>query len=154
MITEAKDFLEDLIKKHSPETCKIDLVVRNATDEKNAVTNRKFPFAALISRQGSFDETKCRSSGYKKEDGSIQACLIRGERTVPMQIRIHARKEAEAESVIDALIANMPTRYGWGEFIDLVQIRATDLSDFGSNMSEYVIAALVVDFTSDYIKEI
>ena len=151
MITEAKNCLKEVIEA---KLTQIKKVCFSATEERNTVTNRTFPFVSMISKSGSFDNTKTRQTGRQLADGSVVSVLIRGERTVDIVLRFWCTTIDEAESYVDTILPFIPTRFTFGLSVGLVSIVSTDLSDFTSNATKQAVSAIVVRFVADYAADL
>lgn len=67
VVTEAKNLLEDIIKKHTS----ITKIVRRKIEEKNTLSTRKFPFAVLLTADGNFNESTCKEVFFNEYNYSI-----------------------------------------------------------------------------------
>jgi len=147
MIKEAKDLVETVLLENAATGLSLTKVVRNAAAEKQAVHERAHPFASLITAPGSFDNDTSGLRSFKSSSG-IEKKYLRGEWSLPIQIRIWAKTEEDADSIVSAFMPFIPHRWAYQGIDGTVEIQRTEASDFASAMSEQYVAAVVVVFTA------
>jgi len=146
MITEVKDLLTAVLQAHPAPGLALKIIVRNAADEKLAVTNRSHPFAGLITYPGSFDDTESGIKGIKRETG-IAKIYQRGIAKLPVIIHVFAKDEEDADAIVSAFLPYIPHRWTYNGIAAKVEIVRTEASDFASKLSGQYIAAVVVEFS-------
>ena len=145
MITEAKNLLEEIIKK------RIDgvTVVRSAAEEKQATMTRKFPLVALITNPGPFDGSEARTLRYfdKNEKHKHQERYVRGNRNVPILIRCWAAGEEEADKTFSRIIPAIPSRWEYDNFTGCIEIGTEEHSDHAGNVAKLYCSVIDVRFS-------
>lgn len=146
MIVEAKNLLQGILEGHPSTGLALSVIVRNAADEKMAISGRKHPFASLITYPGTFDGT---GSGIKafRAGAVIVKKLVRGIAKLPVIIRIWAKTEDDADAIVSAFLPFIPHRWTYKGIEGTVEIVRTEASDFASKLSGQYVAAVVVEFS-------
>jgi hypothetical protein len=146
MIVEIKNLLERVLTEHSAPGLELNVVVRDAVGEKKAVNERQHPFASLITYPGTFDDTESGIRGIKK-NGEVRKIYLRGFAKIPIIVRIWAKNEEDADSIVSAFVPYIPHRWIYNDVAAKVEIVRTEASDFASQMSGQYVAAVVVEFS-------
>jgi hypothetical protein len=147
MIVEAKDLLQGVLENHPATSLVLNAIVRNAAEEKMAVSGRKHPFAALITYPGTFDGTESGIRAFKSDAGAVEKKFVRGEARLPVIVRVWAKTEDDADAIVSAFLPFIPHRWTYKGITGKVEIVRTEASDFASKLSEQYIAAVVVEFS-------
>lgn len=141
MITAAKDILAGIITAHTSIPAK--RVARSAAAERDLHHERAYPFVALITADGSFENTAGTVRYEDTTAGSIVERLVRGTRTVPMEIRLWAEDETDGDRLAHAVIRHLPTRWEYDGFAGAIDIADEAHTDNAANITdEYVISIL------------
>ncbi|MGL4986987.1 MAG: hypothetical protein ACRC5H_07625 [Treponemataceae bacterium] len=109
MIFEAKNLLENVIK-HSCEG-EIKKIAKTVDEEKTAISQLFIPLAAIITDSNSrFDENGM--GDFPLILNANRTCVpIRGKRIIPIVIRITAKNEHEADTLLSKIISNIPSKW-------------------------------------------
>ena len=143
MITEAKNLLENVVKKRIKDVT----VVRSAQEESQSIMGRKFPLVALITNPGPFDESEARTVRYlKNETNMFQQRYVRGARNLPILLRCWAQGEAEADKVFSRIIPAIPSRWDYDDFTGSIEINVEEHSDHTGNVAKLYLSVAVIIF--------
>ena len=146
MITEAKNLLENVIKKAVPNLP----VVKSAAAEAQQIMARQFPFASLITNPGNFDSNEARTVRYFEGEGSDRRYIeryIRGVRSLPILIRVWADGEEGADDIVSRVIPELPAQWEYDGFTGRVEINFEEHSDHAGNMSKKYCSVVEVTFS-------
>jgi hypothetical protein len=144
MIKEAKDLLESVIKARCPEA----VIVRSALDESQALMDRKFPLVSLITNPGGFDDREAKSVKFFDEtEGTWKKRYIRGNRVVPILLRLWAQNEAEADRHFSRLLPAVPRTWEYDNLEGLVLINGEEHSDHTGNVAKRYLSVAEIQFT-------
>jgi hypothetical protein len=144
MITEAKDLLEAVIKDRVSGIT----VVRSALDESQILGTRAFPFAALITNPGGFDEREAKTVKYYDEkDEMWKKRYIRGSRVVPILLRLWAKNEEDADRYFSRILPAIPRTWEYDDLEGLVLINGEEHSDHTGNVAKRYLSVAEIQFT-------
>jgi hypothetical protein len=144
MIKEAKDLLEAVVKKRVPES----VIVRSALDESQALFSRQFPLISLITNPGGFDDREAKTVKYFDEaEGMWKKRYIRGNRVVPLLLRLWAEGEEEADRYFSRIIPAIPRTWNYDNFEGLVLINHEEHSDHTGNVAKRYLSVAEIQFT-------
>jgi hypothetical protein len=144
MIRTAKDALEGAINARVPSIA----VVRSAADETRAIMARRFPFAALITNPGKFDDRTDGTARYANTDANtLVQRYIRGSRILPILVRVWAEGEGEADDVFSPILPAIPRKWKYDGFEGLIAINAEEHSDHTGNTAKQYVSVAEVQFT-------
>jgi hypothetical protein len=144
VIKEAKDLLKGIIQKTVPGIT----VVKSAEEETREIMARKFPFVALITNPGSFDESEARTVRYFESNPKrYLERYVRGHRKLPILIRCWAVGEENADALSSSIIPEIPSQWEYDGFGNHVQIEGEEHSDHTSVMNKPYLSVIVATFT-------
>ena len=145
MIREAKTLLKGIIEKTMPGIT----VVFSAAEETREIMARKFPFVALITNPGSFDDTEAKTVRYFEENPKryLQR-YVRGHRNLPILIRCWADGEEKADELSSSIIPEIPSQWEYNGFGNYVQIDSEEHSDHTSSTGKPYVSVIVATFTA------
>jgi hypothetical protein len=144
MITAAKDTLEAAIKARVPAVA----IVRSAADETRAIMARQFPFAALITNPGRFDDRTAGTARFADTDtNTLVQRYIRGSRILPILVRVWAEGEEEADDVFSRILPAIPRKWNYDGFEGLIVINAEEHSDHTGNTAKQYVSVAEVQFS-------
>jgi len=145
VIREAKTLLKGVIEKTVPGIT----VVKSAAEETREIMARKFPFVALITNPGSFDESEARTVRYfEGEPKQYRERYVRGHRNLPILIRCWADGEDNADELSSKIIPEIPSQWEYDGFGNHVRIEAEEHSDHTSSMNKPYVSVIVATFTA------
>ena len=145
MIKEAKDILAYIILTRTPIVTAN--IARKAATERDLHHQRSFPFAALISADGGFDPQEARTARYADETaGTNKERVIRGTRTVPIEIRVWAADEDSGDAIAHDLIRHLPMRWDFDGLEGLVNIISESHTDNIANLTDEYVVSILVEF--------
>jgi hypothetical protein len=143
VIREAKNLLKGIIEKTVPGIT----VVKSAAEESRIVMARKFPFVALITNPGSFDESEARTVRYfEGEPKQYRERYVRGHRRLPILIRCWADGEDNADALSSSIIPEIPSQWEYDGFGNHVQIETEEHSDHTGNLNSPYVSVIVATF--------
>ena len=142
MITEAKNLLEEIVKKRVPGVT----VARSLAEEQKAYRDRKFPLVALITSPGPFSEKEAQTVRYFDENKKYQQRYVRGNRNLPIQIRCWAEGEEAADKAFSCIIPAIPSRWTYDDFTGSIEIGTEEHSDHAGNTSKLYLSVIDVRF--------
>jgi len=145
LLLEIKNVLENLVITRTV----IDAakVARNAHKEKKFVSDREYPFAVLLTADGTFSEKEMRITREPAEGGGREERLIRGELTIPLELKIWGKDETQATTALMSCIKNMPSKWSYQNKEGRVMIKSVGFSDHMNNISDKYVCAVIVDFS-------
>ena len=143
MIREAKKLLEEIIKAAVPGIT----VVKSAAEETREIMARKFPFVALITNPGSFDDSGARTVRYFDDEKKYRERYVRGNRKLPILIRCWADGENKADELSSSIIPEIPSQWEYDDFQSYVQIGAEEHSDHTGSLNKPYVSVIAVIFT-------
>jgi hypothetical protein len=145
MIKEAKDLLEAVVKERLPEAT----VVRSALDESQEIFSRKFPLVSLITNPGSFDDREAKTVKYFDEEaGTWKKRYVRGNRVLPILLRLWAEGEEEADRCFSRIIPAIPRTWAYDNFEGLVLINHEEHSDHTGNVAKRYLSVAEIQFSA------
>ena len=144
MIKEAKDLLENVVKKRIKDVT----VARSAAEESQAIMGRKFPLVALITNPGTFDDSEARTVRYlDKKTNTHQQRYVRGARVLPILLRCWDQGEEKTDAVFSRIIPAIPSRWDLDNFTGGVEIVAEEHSDHTGNVAKLYLSVAVIRFS-------
>jgi hypothetical protein len=144
MIKEAKDLLEAVITARCPEA----VIVRSALDESQALMDRKYPLVSLITNPGNFDDREAKTVKYFDEaEGMWKKRYVRGNRVLPILLRLWAEGEEEADRYFSRILPAIPRTWEYDNFEGLVLINHEEHSDHTGNVAKRYLSVAEIQFT-------
>ncbi|MDR2784813.1 MAG: hypothetical protein LBB83_02745 [Treponema sp.] len=144
MIKEAKDLLEAVVKARVPES----VIVRSALDESQALMDRKYPLVSLVTNPGNFDDREAKTVKYFDEaEGMWKKRYVRGNRVLPILLRLWAEDEEEADRYFSRLLPAIPRTWAYDNFEGLVIINHEEHSDHAGNVAKRYLSVAEIQFT-------
>jgi hypothetical protein len=144
MIREAKDVLQGVVKARVPGTA----IVRSSAEETRAIMARKWPLVSLITNPGQFDDRTAKTVRYADEEaGVLKQRYVRGNRILPILLRVWAEGEDEADRIFSRLIPAIPKRWELDDFEGTIVINHEEHSDFVDNVSKLYLSVAEIQFT-------
>jgi hypothetical protein len=144
MIKEAKDLLEAVVKERVPES----VIVRSALDESQAIMARQFPLVSLITNPGGFDDREAKTVKYFDEKaGMWKKRYIRGNRVLPILLRLWAKDEEDADRYFSRILPAIPRTWEYDNFEGLVLIDHEEHSDHTGNVAKRYLSVAEIQFT-------
>jgi len=145
VIREAKNLLEVAIKKTVPGIT----VVKSAAEETREIMARNFPFVALITNPGTFDDSEARTVRYfESEPKQYRERYVRGHRNLPILIRCWADGEDNADAIASNIIPEIPSQWEYDGFGNHVRIEGEEHSDHASSMNKPYVSVIVATFAA------
>jgi len=143
-----KDFIEEIIKKYSYKNDRgMEVkIVKNARDEDKLRTNRQFPFFSLLTANGSVEEKGISNYVNWKENGKEWSAYIRGILKMPLEVRVFAETEEEANNLLFETIRNVPDKWQLGNYKDRIELGEVAISDWSSSLLNGTLASCFVNF--------
>lgn len=160
MIKEIKDIAEQAVNAACPG--QVERIVRTVDEEIAALSGSFAAVVALISKKdGLFDESK-RKEYEMAIGGKKRQVVLRGERCIPLIVRVTARNENDADRLLSAIIAAFPLRYtqplllgGVSSTVDgHIRIVSEEHSDGIPNLQHKYVSAFVAEFTQPVIARV
>lgn len=146
---EAKNIIEDVIKKHSYKLGdKLVKIVKSKPEEDKLLNAKDLPFVSLITAEGSNDEDRTRFIQFNKDDKKYE-CFVRTTVRLPIEIRSFAYTERESNFILKNIVRNLPTAFIVEDFEGAIKIGKTGLSDWLGTISEYFLSYCYVEFILD-----
>lgn len=144
----AKNLIENIVT----EKLKIK-VVKNLIDEQNEKTKRTSCFVSILSADGSFVEKETKTIRINL-NGKEYDYFIRGSRSIPIEIRVFGKNEAETDKILENILANLPRTWNIEDRYGTVEIISEHCNDYTSNYKDGVMQSAFVRFTMQigYIK--
>jgi hypothetical protein len=144
MIKEAKDLLEAVVKGRVPES----VIVRSALDESQALMGRQFPVVSLITDPGDFDDREAKTvKFFDEESGMWKKRYVRGNRVLPILVRVWAESEEEADKYFSRILPAIPRTWDYDNFQGLILINHEEHSDHTGNVAKRYLSVAEVQFT-------
>jgi hypothetical protein len=141
MIKEAKDLLQKVIQKKIPEIT----VIRSAAEESKNIMARNFPFIALVTNPGSFDNSEARTVRYF-EGKEYKEKYVRGERVLPILLRCWADGEDEADEIFSSILSIIPSQWECDGFVKHIEIGWEEHSDHVKNLTKLYLSVAEIKF--------
>jgi hypothetical protein len=146
VIKEAKDVLEKAVLGLFPKI----VIVRSFAGEQQAVGDMKFPLVSLITSPGNFDDRKARTYRYYDEkEVTWKQRYVRGNRQLPIQVRVYAEGEENADAIFNKIIPAIPRNWIHDGFDGLIVINGEEHSDCADTMSKLYLSAAKIQFSVD-----
>ena len=142
MIREAKKLLEGISKETVPGIT----VVKSAAEEAREIMARKFPFVALITNPGSFDDSGARTVRYFDDKQQYRERYVRGLRELPILIRCWEDGEDKADELSSSIIPEIPSQWEYDGFGNHVRIGAEEHSDHTGSLNKPYASVIEVIF--------
>jgi len=144
MIREAKKLLDTIIRKRIREGMPI---ADSIALEAQCIMARKFPFVALVTNPGRFDESAARTVRYKDDAGQYRERYVRGNRILPILIRCWADGEEKADALCSAIMAAIPSQWAYDDFCCRIEIKGEEHSDHAGQLNAPYVSVIEVEFT-------
>lgn len=144
MVSEAKKLIEGVIRKQTP----IRDVALRKTDEDTYVSQKRVPYASLLTADGKFDEQSVRYIKLRNGASLLQV-HIRGTRSLPIEVKIAAKTEQDADRYLGNVLRYLPTKWQIGEYRGTIHILTEHHDDYASNAADRAVASAYVQFSMD-----
>jgi len=145
VIREAKTLLKGIIEKTVPGIT----VVKSAAEESRLIMAHKFPFVALITNPGSFDESEAKTVRYfESNPKQYLERYVRGNRNLPILIRCWADGEDNADELSSSIFPEIPSQWEYDGFGNHVQIETEEHSDHTSSTNNTYVSVIVATFAA------
>ena len=146
-----KDFIEDIIKEKSykNEKGKEVIVVRNKRDEDNLKSNKGFPFFSLLTATGCIEEKGISNNVEWREDGKLWKAYIRAILKLPLEIRVFASSEEEANKLLFDVVKYIPDKWQLGNYVNKIELGEVVISDWANTFIDCTFASVFVNFFID-----
>jgi hypothetical protein len=145
MIKEVKDILREVILGLFPGMT----VVRSAKEESQAIMGRQFPLVALITNPGKFDDRRAKTYRYGDGAGNLVQQQVRGNRQLPLMMRVWAEGEEATDALFSAIIPAIPRVFSYDGFEGTVTIAGEEHSDHAGNTSRLFVSVAAIEFAVD-----
>jgi hypothetical protein len=146
MIKEIKDLLETIVLERIPGIP----IVRSVSAEKQTITAHQFPFVALVTNPGRFDDREARVCRYADvEAGTWKQRTVRGSRIIPILLRCWTAGEEEADALFSRILPAVPRRWKHDGFEGFVLINREEHSDHTGNVLKLYVSVAEIEFRID-----
>jgi len=142
MVTEAKRLIEAIVRKRTP----VRAVAFRKTEEDTLRSQKTMPYVALLTADGKFDERTMKRVKTRSADGTLSVVQVRGTRMVPIEIRVAARSEEEADRYLGDVLRYLPHSWSVGDYAGRVDVLTEHHDDYASNAADRAIASAFVMF--------
>ncbi len=143
MIREAKDLLTDVLVTHCG--VKERLIARSGYEQMRLESRKEYPFAALVSVTGRYDEPSRTQIVIDTEEGRtyVQA---RTMRILPIRVVLEHKNEEAADELFSRFIGNLPFNFEINKVNGTINPTAEEHSDFMSSLLERYMSAVLIEF--------
>lgn len=145
MLTEAKRLIEGVIRKRTP----IRKIAGRRTDEETFITQKALPYAAIFSADGKFDERTARVVKVRTPEGGLNQVQVRGTRKVPLELRIAAASEADADKWLGEVLRYLPLKWSIGDYAGAINILTEHSDDYSSNAAGRAMSSAFIMMTME-----
>ena len=144
MIKEAKDILQNAIAQRAPEI----KIVRSIAEEQRAIMARQTPLVSLVTNPGRFDDREAKIVRYADvQNQTLKQRYIRGNRTLPVLVRLWAEGEDTADNLFSRIIPAIPRKWEYDSLEGSVLISAEEHSDFADSVNNLYLSVAEIQFT-------
>jgi hypothetical protein len=148
MVREAKALLTEVIHLVLPDIP----IVLSAAEESRVFHDRRFPFIALITNPGSFDESEARTV-RRREGMRILEWYVRGYRNLPIVIRCWALGEDACDAVFSRIIPAIPRQWEYAGYVTHIKIGAEEHTDNATNLTKPYLSVVEVTFVGAAVRQ-
>ena len=144
MIKEAKDILQNAVVSRAPGVT----IVRSMAEEQRAIMARQWPLASLITNPGKFDDREAKTVRYADAEAqTLKQRYVRGNRTLPVLLRLWAEGEDAADELFSRILPAVPRRWEYDNFEGTILISAEEHSDFEDTVNKLYLSVVEIQFT-------
>ena len=144
MIKEAKDILQNAVSPRAPGVA----IVRSMAEEQRAVMARTVPLVSLITNPDSFDDREAKTYRcWDADAGTYLQRYVRGNRKLPVLLRVWAAGEEAADALFSRLLPAVPRKWEYNGFEGLVLIESGEHSDCADSVSNLYLPEAEIEFS-------